>query len=41
MQRVDGTEDPAFDYLSLATGKKVCCSNGKDFKIKLAKGKTI
>lgn len=41
MQRIDGTEDEAFEYLSLANGKKVCCSDGKDFKIKLAKGKSI
>jgi hypothetical protein len=40
-QRIDGKENKAFDYLSLMTGKKVCCSNGKDYKIKMARGSTI
>ena len=41
MQRIEGKEDSAFEYLSLQTGKKVCCSNGHSFEIRLAQDRNI
>ena len=32
-QRMAGTENSGFAYLSLAVDKKVCCSDGKEFTV--------